>query len=502
MRAPRVPMFIVMIGITSLAMLLPAAVAAAQGDLETARPFLYAGILFTGIAVLLGLATQSTNRSISARGPLMSLMGAFTVLPILFALPVMEAVQGLSFRNAYFEMVSSATTTGATVFEAGRNVPPAVHLWRALVAWMGGFLIWVAAISILAPLRMGGYEVMLTRAQVNRDVTLGRANIARRPQARSVRFAKQLAPVYGILTLTLWIGLMVAGMTPLNGFCIALSTISTSGIVAGAGLQADGAGFLGEVLIFCFFVFALSRRTFANDLPVFRKWQHDPELQLAALLAIVAPSIMFLHHFFGAVELSNNLGNMLGVRTLWGSIFTSVSFLSTTGFVSDSWSVARNWSGLETPGLLLMGLALVGGGVATTAGGVKLLRVYILYRHGELEMARLIHPHLVDSPRHGSRKVRSKSAHVAWLFFMIFALSVAGVMTAFSLADVDFETGLVLTVASLSNTGPLTRVAGDAPIVLAQLSTPAQAIMCAAMVLGRLEALALIALFNPDFWRS
>ena len=62
-----------------------------------------------------------------------------------------------------------------------------------------------------------------------------------------------------------------------------------------------------------------------------------------------------------------------------------LSFLTTTGFVSEHWAEAQNWSGLRTPGLVLMGLALIGGGVATTAGGVKLLPVFALYQNGVRE---------------------------------------------------------------------------------------------------------------------
>jgi trk system potassium uptake protein TrkH len=145
---------------------------------------------------------------------------------------------------------------------------------------------------------------------------------------------------------------------------------------------------------------------------------------------------------------------------------------------------------------------MVGGGVATTAGGVKLLRVYALARHAQFELARLVHPNLTANPGTRLRRFKPEAAYVAWLYFMIFALLIAGLMVAFSLAGADFDTSLVLTVAGLSTTGQLTVVAGDVPIELGLLSGPEQMVLCVAMILGRLEALALIALLNPEFWRG
>ena len=78
------------------------------------------------------------------------------------------------------------------------------------------------------------------------------------------------------------------------------------------------------------------------------------------------------------------------------------------------WAEARQWSGLGTPGMILMGLAVIGGGVATTAGGVKLLRVYALYMHGRREMARLVHPSSVSHVRKGD-SIHNNGAFIAWV---------------------------------------------------------------------------------------
>ncbi len=85
---------------------------------------------------------------------------------------------------------------------------------------------------------------------------------------------------------------------------------------------------------------------------------------------------------------------------------------------------------------------------------------------------------------------------------MIFALSIAVVMTGLAAAGLGFEDAVILSVSALSTTGPVALIAGGEPISYAALPDAAKLIIAAAMVLGRLETLAIIALLNPDFWRS
>jgi trk system potassium uptake protein TrkH len=143
----------------------------------------------------------------------------------------------------------------------------------------------------------------------------------------------------------------------------------------------------------------------------------------------------------------------------------------------------------------------MGGGVATTAGGVKLLRIYALLRHGQREMERMVHVNSVGGGGPEDRRIRTRGAYLAFVFFMLFALSLAAVAALLGLAGLRIEAVTILAVAALTNTGPLAAVGGDTPILWSSLGDAAKAITAAAMVLGRLEAIALLALFNPDFWR-
>lgn len=500
----RLPLLVVTAAVPAVLMLVPAIYAGWVGDHATGRPFLYGAVTFAVIMAFVGLSVWTLPQINAARSLLLSLVGTFTLVPVMLALPVAEAIPGLSFRNAYLEMVSSLTTTGATVFSLPDRVPEAVHLWRALVGWYGGFIFWVASIAILAPLRLGGFEVILTSAKLGRDGALGRAALSDYPMQRIWRFTRTLAPIYGGLTLICWLNLLVVGETPFIAACHAMSALATSGISPLVTLGDSASGLAGEVVIFFFLFFALSRGLFARDVPtpLGRRWYQDPELRMGVGFVIIVPMAMFGYHWLSLLDVTLSAGSVNALHGYWGGQFSTLSFLSTAGFISGEWDTARNWSGLTTPGLILMGLAMVGGGVATTAGGVKLLRVYALARHSQFELARLVHPNIVANPGNRLRRFRPEAAYVAWLYFMIFAMTIAALMLAFSLAGSDFDTSLVLTVAGLTTTGPLTVVGGDVPIRLELLGLTEQVVLCVAMVLGRLETLALIALLNPEFWRG
>lgn len=500
----RLPFFVILMGLGAIAMMLPAAHAAVMEDFNTMRVFFYGFILFATLTVMIGLATAGYAPRSVARSQLIGLVAAFSALPIMFAIPFYEAVGNTTFLNAWFEMVSSFTTTGATVYDTAGRLTPSQHLWRGLVGWMGGLLVWVTAVSIFAPMNLGGFEVRAT-GNTGKATTGAFSQIAHiaDPSERLVRYTLTLTPIYTGLTAALWVGLVIAGEFPYIALMHAMSTLSTSGISAIGGLYFAASRFWGELLIFCFFVFALSRLTFSRGLIGERDQglRRDPEFLTALVLIGTVTLLLFLRHFIGAAEQAEPARIQDIAAAFWGALFTVTSFLTTTGFESHYWDGATSWSGLSTPGLFLIGLALIGGGVATTAGGVKLLRIYALYRHGEREQERLLHPSSIGGGGKDARRIRRQGAYISWVFFMLFALSIAAVMLLLSLTGVQFETAMVLAVSALSTTGPLASVAAESPIAYSGIPDGAKVILAFAMVLGRLEALAIIALFNPEIWQ-
>ncbi|WP_424977442.1 TrkH family potassium uptake protein [Leisingera sp. S232] len=499
----RLPLFLLIWGIASVAMWPPAIHALILDDHDTSRSFFYAGLAGVILVMLIALSMGNRVPRYGMPGQLLSLLATFTVLPLFLAVPVQDALVSTRFVNAYFDMVSAITTTGADIWDDPGRLPPSVHLWRAIVGWLGGLLMWVAASAVLAPMSLGGFEV--TAKGEPGGGTAGPGHMERAdPRRQLVLVTRTLAPVYTGLTMVLWLLLMITGEQALTGLSHAMSVMATSGISATGGVENAASGLAGEMVMFLFMFFALSRLTFSSDTVTSGQGRldKDPEFRTGLLIVFGVPLLLFLWHWFAAFEVNAAEDLLQALRAFWGTLFTVMSFLSTTGFESLHWDAARTWSGLETPGMILLGLAVFGGGVATTAGGVKLLRVYALYLNGMREMERLVHPHSVSGAGDRTKRLQKNGAFVAWIFFMLFALSLALVSTALAAVGSSFEQSLVLAIAALSTTGPLTESASSAPIVLNLLTDPAKFILCIAMVLGRLETLAFIALLSPNLWRG
>ena len=496
----------VIVGWLGVAMLLPAGVAFSTGDAPSGRAFLYSAILVVVTAVFLGVASGAPGaRRTRARrmldDPLAVVILSYAVLPPLMAVPLTEAVADLELSRAWFEMVSSFTTTGASVFDSPRRVPDAVHLWRATVGWLGGAFVLVVAAALIAPVARGDFLAhsdMKRREDAARDaarLSPMRQDPASASHVRLGHEVRVVLPVYVAVTGGLWIALVVAGNPALLAVIQAMSTVSTSGITMARG--PGPAGFWAEALILAGLVLALSRRGLPgarapHDAP--KVWR-DPELRLAAVLVLLVSGVLLLRHWLGAHGVGEGGNLRAAVQTLWGGLFTAVSFLSTTGFVSQDWGVARAWSGVSPPGLILLGLAMTGGGVATTAGGLKLLRLHALVLQGRRELDRVVYPSSVGGDGPQRRALRRDGAMAAWLILMLFLFSTVAIVSALTLLGLRFEHALVYAIAAITTTGPLTEVAADVPLSWAGLGAGARAVLGLAMVLGRLEILLVLTLF-------
>ncbi|MCZ0961249.1 potassium transporter TrkG [Paracoccus benzoatiresistens] len=536
----RLPLFVLLAAMTGLSMMLPAAYASVSDQEELARNFFYWGLLVLVGAALVGLATGANPRPPRPRDTLLAMLAVYGGMPLVMALPFAESMPDTGLFNAWWEMTSSLTTTGASLYSADL-LPAPLHLWRSMVGWMGGLFILVAATAILAPLHIGGFEIMarpygrreylerLPRSAdpLDRNPHLSspsyRTALAH-PHHRLARSAAMVFPVYAGLTLALWLILLLLGDPGLVALCRSMGTLSTSGISPVLGPSGAGSGLAGEVAVFLFLIPALSRRFWpgGEQLRASDRLIDDPELKLAAgLVALVALSL-FARHFLGAIEaeqapegslkLLHDLRN--GLAAFWGGLFSGLSYLTTTGWTSIDWQGARAWSGLTSPGLILAGLAMMGGGVATTAGGVKLLRVYALARHGQREMERIVHANSVAGGGQIARRLRREGAYLAFIFFMLFATSIAVVVALVSIQRIEIETATILSIAALTNTGPLAAAIpltpafeGTAGIASAPwegwsgLPVFTKTILAGAMIVGRVETLAVLALFSPQFWR-
>jgi trk system potassium uptake protein TrkH len=492
------PVFVILLLVSSGLMLLPAVHAARLHAWPIAQAFADHAVFFGLFAVILGLATMNRRPRMPARYHLATLLLSYLLLPLVLALPLVALVPDLGLGGGYFEMLACLTTTGATLFERPQLLAEPLHLWRALVGWMGGLMVLVTAFAILAPLNLGGFEIGLSsasRGEASRGSTLEEAN------RRILRSLREITPIYAGMTAALAFGLFLAGDRALVAICHAMATLSTSAVSPVGGISGAASGRLGELAVLLFLLPAVSHRGFS--LEARRRAGprlSDPQIQLMLITVVGVTGVLFLRSFVGAAEIDRQDNLVAAMRAIWGSVFTLLSFLTTTGFVSEDWRAAQLWSDLAEPGTILLGVAVMGGGIATTAGGIKLLRLYALYRHGLREMDKLVHPSSVGRRGQGDALISRGGARIAFIFLMLTLIALAIVMIALAATGLSFQESLALAVAGLTTTGPAIRTLGGG-LGYDDITGVARAIFCAAMIVGRLEVLVIVALFNPVYWR-
>lgn len=493
------PLFSLILMIGGGAMLIPALHAAKIGEWRVMQVFLDYLLIVVLLSVILGIALMNRRPKNTAASHLVTVLLVYTILPVFLALPLISLVPTLGFSQSYFEMLSSLTTTGATLINDPSSVPEPIHMWRATVAWLGGMFILVVAFGIMEPLNLGGFEIRALVSGAGEGTELHGDMDA---SERIIKHTLTIAPIYTSATAILTLILMMSGDRAFVAIIHAMSILSTSGISPIDTELSVASGRIGEVFMAIFLLLAVSHRGFQTFIgTISASWiRRDVEIRMMLIAISVIPGVLFLRHWLAAFDVEAQQDVLAGAQALWGAIFTTLSFLTTTGFESADWQSARNWSGLGASGTVLLGLAVLGGGVATTAGGVKLLRMYALYKHGLREMERLVHPSSVGGAGVAARRFRREGAFIAWIFLMLFIVSISAIMLSLTFLGVNFSNSIAISIATLTNTGPAAAML-DPSLRYSNLSDFARNILCIAMIFGRVEVLALVAVLNPEYWR-
>ena len=491
-RFQKLPLAISIPTLFILMLMIPSVHGFISGDSHKGRSFFYAVLLGLFGLTFLRFSLQGTVFPMHRHAQLWSLIAFFLGFPLLLAIPLYEVSAAGQFIDTYLDIVSTVTTTGLPVFAPG-SLSETLVIWRVSLGWASGFLIWVFAWSIFAPLNLGGFEHLGARGEAMTQTQNARQTTGRLPAEKFWSEAVRLGPVYLWITLAAALALLIVSGDPSYALLRAMATIATFGIEIPEHSGAGGVG--GEVILALVMLFALSRSTFSTVFARARKWRvtEDPELRVAAGLVLVATLVLIGQ----GARYVEGLGAHL--ELVWGAFFTSLSYLTTTGLASDSLPVGL--VNLDPVEIILVALAMIGGGVATTAGGIKLLRVFILTGHSRAEVNRLIAPSQVMSGQIESRSHDHHSAMLACVFLVLFILVMGAITLALTVAGSPVKDSLYLTLATVTNTGPLLPTGSGAETLVMSLPTQAKMILAAAMVLGRLEVLALLALLNPDIYR-
>ena len=466
----------------SLSMLPPFAIALWYGD-GAWKAFLagFIATILTGFVAWLPYARQKIELKI--RDGFIVVVLFWTVLSVFGALPLMLAEHPhLSLTDAVFEATSGLTTTGATVLDGIDYLPHAIKFYRQQLQFLGGMGIVVLAVAILPMLGVGGLQ--LYQAEVPGPAKDNKLT------PRITQTAKALWYIYVGMTLVCMLCYWLAGMSLFDAIGESFSTISTGGF---AMHDASFGFYNSEVINMVGAIFLiLSGANFSLHFVTLQRkslmhyWADDEfktYLGVLFLATIITLVILLAGHVYS--HSSAALGQ---------TIFNVVSIFTTTGLTS---APVQSWP-LFIPVMLMIG-AMVGGCASSTTGGIKTMRMVLLYKQGMREIHRLIHPQAVIPIKFGNRTLSDQLMQVVWGFFAVYLTVFVFLILVLLAAGLDLQSAFGALVACLANVGV---AIGDAANGFAGLNTTVKWTLVFAMIAGRLEIFTLLVLFTPAFWRS
>ncbi len=472
----------IMLGMFSTTMLPPMLVAwiADDGQLQ---PFAIAFAVILGLGLLFWLPLRKDRTELRFREGFLIVVLFWTVLSVVGAVPLLlQDTYTLGVVDALFESMSGLSTTGATIFIGIDHLPPSILYYRQQLQWLGGMGIIVLAVAVMPMLGIGGMQ--LYRAEFPGPMKENRL------APRIAETAKRLWYVYLSLTIACMLSYRAAGMSWFDALCHAYSTVAIGGF---STHDASLAWFDSNAVNVVAGVFMLlSGFNFALHYGVFRSrrlqaYVEDPEARfyLAILSGISLLSVLVLYS-------SGYFDSFL--ETAIDGTVQVISVVTTAGFITSEYHL---WPSFLPVLLILMSTA--GGCAGSTGGGMKMVRVLLLFKQGSRETSRLVHPNAVIPIKLGGKPVQESVIHAVWGFFALYMLSYVILLVALMATGSDHVTAFSAVTACLNNLGPgLADVAQN----YAGVSDGGKLVLIVAMLLGRLELFTLLVLFSPVFWKS
>ncbi len=468
----------ILLMLMGLILLLPVSVALLYGE-STAPAFMTASAIAFGVGLVLSLVVRRARELRTRDGFVITALFYFA-LGLFGALPFyLEPSVQVSFTDAIFESVSGFTTTGATALVGLDEMPKSILFYRQLLQWLGGMGIIVLAVAILPMLGIGGMQLYRTEFPGPvKDTKL---------TPRITETAKALWYIYLSLTLACASAYYLAGMSAFDAICHSFSTVAIGGFSTyDASLGHFNSAAIEAVAILFMIIaginFALhftawhgrSGRVYWLD------WEVRTYLLVLTLVALLVCTVLLL---------SSDSAD--GIRA---GLFHTVSIATTTGYTTRDFS---QWPSV-LPYLLIFA-AFAGGCAGSTAGGIKIIRVLLIFLQSVREIRRLIHPAGIFQIKLGKDMVPDRVIEAVWGFFSAYVFVFLALLCGFLLlTQADFVTGFSAVAASMTNLGPgLGEVAGNYQAVPAQ----GKWLLILAMILGRLEVFTLLVLLAPAFWR-
>lgn len=451
------------------------------GDSETSA-FVNAFLVILLSGFLIWMPVRKLHRELRIRDGFIVVVLFWFVFGLVGSLPLyLSNSLNATFTDALFESISALTTTGATVFVGLDDLPRSILYYRQQLQWLGGMGIIVLAVAVLPMLGIGGMQ--LYRAETPGPIKDNKLT------PRITETAKALWYIYLSLTIVCALAYWLAGMTPFDALGHSFSTVA----IGGFSTHDASIGFFDNKLIemIAGVFMLLSGINFALHFSALRSHSIKPyffDVEFRVYLMILGGasliSVLYLH-FMGTFETWPD--------ALHHGIFQTISIGTTAGFMTSDY---YNWPGFLP--VMLLFISFVGGCAGSTGGGMKVIRVILLFKQGIREIFRLIHPSAQIPVKIGGKVMPENVSNAIWGFFALYVASFSIMMLLLMASGLDQVTAFSALAACLNNLGP---GLGDVGANYKGINDFSKWVLCFAMLLGRLEIFTLLVILTPSFWR-
>ena len=420
-----------------------------------------------------------TSKRFQTRDGFVAVALCWILMGLTGALPY--AFYGYSYVDAVFETVSGFTTTGATIVSAPSALPRGLQFWRALTQWMGGMGVLVMVLALMPSLGEGSVNLMKAESP---------GPISSKLRPKTSETAKSLYIIYIVLTLSETVLLRVAGMPLFDSLTTSFTTISTGGFSV---RDASIAHYHSELIVWIIIVFMfVSGINFSVLFQVQRReWKDALKSEGLRWYSIITVGAVALI----AVDLVMKAGH--GVyESISQSAFQVLTLMTTTGYMTADFDLWPYFSKL-----MLILVMFIGGCAGSTAGGVKVSRLVILFKGLKRELRRILHTREVRPLTLEGERVAEGTVSSVSVFFFAYIVILLLCTAIVSLDEVDFTTAFSAALTTISNVGPGFMLVGPT-CNFGFLSALSKVALTVTMLLGRLEIMPLLVLLFPSVWKK
>ncbi|MBE6043629.1 MAG: TrkH family potassium uptake protein [Clostridium thermopalmarium] len=436
-------------------------------------------ILF--IVGLLAARIKPKRRNIYARDGFAIVAIGWLLAAFFGAFPFVLSGAIPSFIDAFFETTSGLTTTGSSILKDVESLPNGLLFWRSFAHWIGGMGVLVMTLAILPSAKAGTLQIMKAESPGPNPGKL---------VPKVGQTAKILYGIYGIITIIEVILLKVAGMPLFDSLIHTFGTVGTGGF-SSKGLSVGAYNNIYVEIIITIFTFACGvnfslyyQAIKGNIKEIFK----DEEFRF--YLGIVLVSIVLI-----TLNLYGNIFKTIG-ESLRHSSFQVVTIITTTGYSTTDFNLWPTFSKM-----ILLTLMFIGGCAGSTSGGIKNIRILLLFKVIKREILKVVHPKAVYTIKVDGKSIDEETLMSVGGFFFIYMIIFIFSIFIVSLDGFDMTTSISAVAATLGNIGPGFGMVGPMGS-FSEFSVLSKIVMSLDMIIGRLEIYPILLLVMPTLWKK